>query len=178
MSYINNKKAQTAFQEIVLIAISLVIIGVTIVVSTTTASTFSTNTQELIPNINYKFPQLYVNSFLLYPLSQEDTNIYFPNSKQTQRIRDLIYLNPENLADIINQYQEKYESNFVKNLNLKDPYELYKTFSKTSLDKNSLLILTTNLDELSDIDKNYFNSNYVVIIQNKDKKFTKLEFKN
>jgi hypothetical protein len=81
------------------------------------------------PELIHKFPAVFVHTFLMLEISEEDSKKFFPNSKQIHYVKDLIYISTEESKEAVNNYKNDYLSSLYnqdpKGNTILDLYALY-----------------------------------------------------
>lgn len=175
-----NKKAVMAYQEILLIAFSILLIGISLYMVTKFSNTANNDFTNLAPEISYQFPATYVHSFLMMPIDKSDIGALNLNKSKSYYVKDLIILDTTQSMDLVkNKYKENYIEKFSQASSEMNAYDYYKLYSADTFkaDKNTLLYFKQYSGNLPSLDDAIKNKNYFFYVKNLNGKYTLIYFK-
>ena len=173
----NSKKAQYLLYSYVLWVVTLVVCSVVMYIAFSSSNASNDDIEESVPELSYEFPKVFVNTFLMLKISDEDAQEHFEDSSRDYRVYDLIWLDKEKSLSLVEEYKKKYLSDIEDSPN-KDVYELYEIHSGTSINRGTLLDIERDLDNAPKYP--HYNSlsrkNYFVTIRTYNSDYTKVYF--
>jgi hypothetical protein len=134
MSFHHKSKKAMMYQEVVIIAFSLVLSGLFLFLSVSAATTFGGKLEYLNPELKSEFESVYVYTFLNVELEEEDKELFFLDKTGDYRVKDLIWYNSEESIKRLNYYRDNYiieTEDYIKNY--------YSNILKTEFVKNNIL---------------------------------------
>jgi len=178
----SKKKSHTTYSEIALIVIAIVAVGFSLFFSSYKLNESKHNLNKA-PQINYEFPNIFINTFLNIKINDEDKKELKLDKDKDYYIKDLIYINSEKSKKIIEKYRVSYIQDSLQSTNIKNPenmHDLFMKFSKKNYDTSTDNLLhikyVQKLNEISSL-SNYIKSiNYYYYIKTSNNKYAIIEF--
>ena len=173
----DSKKAQYLLYSYVLWVVTLVVCSVVMYLAFSSSNAFNDDIEESVPELSYEFPKVFVNTFLMLKISDEDAQKHFGDSSRDYRVYDLIWLDTEKSLSLVEKYKIKYLSDIEDSPN-KDVYELYEIHSGTSINRETLLDIESDLKNIAPTYhySHLLKVNYFVTIRTYNSDYTKVSF--
>jgi len=172
------KKSQMAYQEILVIAFSLVLVGISLFMVFNLTGNMKDRVETKAPEISYKYPQIFTYTFLNMKVEKSDIkddsdldNFDF-TTKNIYYLKDVIQIAGSKSTHLISKYRLKYLE-LVQSLsssNKKDSLLLYNNFlnSKIPLKYEDLIkfnfLEIDKFESLPKFDYLIKNNNYAFVI--------------
>ena len=131
----DSKKAQYLLYSYVLWAVTLVVCSVVMYLAFSSTSALNDDIEESVPDLLYEFPRVFVNTFLMLKISDDEAKEHFGDSSRDYRVYDLIWLDTKDSLSLVGEYKKEYLSDIDKSSEKKDIYELYEKHSGTKVNK-------------------------------------------
>lgn len=173
-----NKKAE-AFSELILITLSIIIIGFCLFIAGISVNNSKEQYKELTIEISYKFPQVFIHTFLYQEIDKEDLKNLNLSIKGKTYVKDLIYINTKKSLDLIkSKYILKYK-NLIGTINSKSILNDYNYFANENLKLEDLIVIKSGLSttEIPKLEEAINNKNYFFYIKTKTGEYTTITFK-
>lgn len=172
-----SKKAM-AFAEFALIVISFVMIGVFLFMTNSSVTQSKQELESITPKVNYDFPAVFIHSFLMYELEEEDIKKISIKNPDTQIkfVKDLVWLDSEDSYKMLLDYREKYIDYINSQENM---MTYYNSFAEENLRSEDLLEIKQELafSELPNLNLLLENKNYAFYMKTKTQTYTAIYFK-
>jgi len=176
----NGSKSQMLYQEAIIIVFSLLIISLTLYFVLNNISGVKLAIEKSPKEITYKFPAVFVHTFLYTKVPNEDIANLNLDTNKDYYLKDILYLNTNDSKEIVSKLREDYLVNIKKkSFESSTNYDLhtyYKEFSKSNYNENRLLFILTDLSQLPILEDSFEEKNYFYFIKTRDEKYTMVYF--
>lgn len=176
--YLKNKKGNMTYTEFALIVFSIVAISLILFFSIRYISSTKESITLMQPEISYKFPAVFVHSFLMQEIEKNDTKNLGLDITQTYYVKDLIWFGEEKHLDLIKgKYRDKYlEYTSIKDSLQNSIHDDYKKFVGQDYYSESDLIQIKKETNLPDLGEAIKNKNYFFYLKTKGGEFVLVYF--
>lgn len=164
------------FYEAVLIGVSLVIIAFSLFMSTTSALAHSENISLSAPTLPYKFPSVFVNTFISMELTDEDKETFFQDTDSEYHVSDLLWLDSEESKAKVLEYRLDYLES-IKELNDEDLFDDFNDFSGERITEDNVLSFSFNDNRIPNLDDYVEENNYFYYIKTQNGGYTSVYFR-
>lgn len=168
MTY-KNKKGGFAIESLVGMFVGLMIFLSFIILFNVTDG-LKSKIETINPELSYDFPSIFVKSFLLQELNNEQKSKLGYDKSEIVRVKDLMIKgksSSEVVLDIRKEYLQKYGS-YNKG---------YKFFSNDDYKEDKLLDIRYDYEKIPDMDEVLKQKNIYYFFQNEDGKYSVIYFK-
>lgn len=153
---LNIKKAQLEYGGYIVWIFFLVLAAVAMFFLLNSTFVAKSSVETSAPELIYKFPAVFVHTFLMTQISEDDTKKFFPETKQTHFVKDLIYINTDESKEAVS----KYRNDFLESINIPDSngytiLDLYARYTDRTYFDRLLLRIEYDVDSLPIPSSNY-----------------------
>lgn len=173
MFKLRDDKKAIALNEDIALFISIVFAVLILFMGSSLATGFSDELQDMTPQIRYQYPIVFLNTFLNQELNDSVKIKFSLDVGSKYYVKDLIWRGDDNSISYVNNI---FRNEYLNEDDIILSIDYYEKFSKTTFDKNNLLIVS-KLDcvfDLNSLDK----TNYVFYIRSKNEENYYVFFNN
>lgn len=175
---LKNKKGNMTYTEFALIAFSIIGISLILFFSIKYINSTKESITLMEPEISYKFPAVFVHSFLMQEIEKIDTKNLGLDTSKTYYVKDLIWLGEEKHLSLV---KEKYRDKYLEYTSIKDSlgnsiHADYKKFVGQDYYSESDLIQIKKDTNLPDLAEAIKNKNYFFYLKTKGGEFVFVYF--
>jgi len=178
-----NKKAQTTYTEIGLIVFSIIVVALSLFISSNSFNNSIKNLNKEPPDLTYKFPSIFIHTFLYQKISKEDLKVLNLDENKVTYVKDLLYLDTDQSLSKVEEYRFKYIEDLSLKTGEKNLFKLFKTFSKDeniNFEGNINLLKVRTIEDFSaleDLDLYLDANNYFFYIKSQRGRYITINFK-
>lgn len=172
-----NKKGQTIYQEMGLMLVSIILIGFSMTFLYIETASAKDTIYEMGPELSDPFPASFIFVFLNEKISNEDKTRLSLNDDSVYFVKDLFVLDTDLSKEIIEEYKEAYLEEQNEVVGDKTSLEYYQSFSGINVEKERLLDINYDRNNVPDIEDAINTDNYFFYIPTLNDKFTIIYFK-
>jgi len=171
--YVKNKKAIGFSEQAILYIIALLFLVSIVFASYHYVSTSKNHVEMMAPSLNYEYPPLFVKSFLMLEVSDEDKEDLNLKVEDIIYVHDLIFIGDDDSKEVVDKMKEEY----LKDKDVIESFNQFIEFSKINLNNNDLLYIYYEENNIPDLQGEVEHNNYVFYFKGKDKKYRYIYFR-
>ncbi len=174
MTFYFKTRKGVLYQEVVIIAFSLLLTGLFLYLSVSAATNFTGEIEDVLnPDLKSEFESVYIYTFLKQELDSKDKGLFFNDESGNYEVKDLIWLNNDESVERLKQYKKDYLSKTENSIQ-----SYYDTLEdKSFFDKANLLYIFSVNNCIVNL-KSYTDRSSLYYIKSKDNKDILISFEN
>jgi hypothetical protein len=166
MEYKKNKKALGINTEFMVAIVAIFFVVVVSIFAYNLSLDSKEQYKKVAPELSYQFPAVFVHSFLMMKVSDEDVKKLNLDEKQDYFVKDLLVLKRDDTKRVIEEMKGKYIEMYTINSNGESsPLADFESFSDSSFNPDRLLCIYYDKQEGFNLEANIVRNNYYFYIR-------------